>query len=109
MQHMDAWGSFVVLAYAIFFTACAVGAFSRTYSANLAQRLAMALFAVWSAWRMGLVWRHGWGYPHEPLMASAMALYALGSAYKTIKWHLRHRRTRAGHPCRRKEDMHGLL
>ena len=89
MQHMDAWGSFVVLAYAIFFTACAVGAFSRTYSANLAQRLAMALFAVWSAWRMGLVWRHGWGYPHEPLVASAMALYALGSAYKTIVFRLR--------------------
>ena len=89
MQHMDAWGGFVVLAYAIFFTACTVGAFSRAYSANLAQRLAMALFAVWSAWRMGLVWRHGWGYPHEPLVASAMALYALGSAYKTIVFRLR--------------------
>lgn len=89
VQHMDAWGGFVVLAYAIFFTACTVGAFSRAYSANLAQRLALALFAVWSAWRMGLVWRHGWGYPHEPLMASAMALYALGSAYKTIVFRLR--------------------
>ena len=94
MQHMDAWGSFVVLAYAIFFTACAVGAFSRTYSANLAQRLALALFAVWSAWRMGLVWRHGWGYPHEPLVASAMALYALGSAYKTIVFRLRAKKGR---------------
>ena len=38
---------------------------------------------------MGLVWRHGWGYPHEPLVASAMALYALGSAYKTIVFRLR--------------------
>ena len=89
VQHMDAWGGFVVLAYAIFFTACTVGAFSRAYSANLAQRLALAMFAVWSAWRMGLVWRHGWGYPHEPLVASAMALYALGSAYKTIIFRLR--------------------
>ena len=89
VQHMDVWGGFVVLAYAIFFTACTVGAFSRAYSANLAQRLALALFAVWSAWRMGLVWRHGWGYPHEPLVASAMALYALGSAYKTIIFRLR--------------------
>lgn len=89
MQHLDAWGSFVVLAYAIFFTACAVGAFSRAYSANLAQRLALALFAVWSAWRMGLVWRHGWGCPRELLVASAMALYALGSAYKTIVFRLR--------------------
>ena len=89
VQHMDAWGGFVVLAYAIFFTACTVGAFSRAYSANLAQRLALALFAVWSAWRMGLVWRHGWGYPHEPMVASAMALYALGSAYKTIIFRLR--------------------
>ena len=89
VQHMDAWGGFVVLAYAIFFTACTVGAFSRAYSANLVQRLALALFAVWSAWRTGLVWRHGWGYPHEPLVASAMALYALGSAYKTIIFRLR--------------------
>lgn len=89
VQHMDAWGGFVVLAYAIFFTACTVGAFSRAFQANLAQRLALALFAVWSAWRMGLVWRHGWGYPHEPLVASAMALYALGSAYKTIIFRLR--------------------
>lgn len=89
VQHMDAWGGFVVLAYAIFFTACTVGAFSRAYSANLAQRLALAMFAVWSAWRMGLVLRHGWGYPHEPLVASAMALYALGSAYKTIVFCLR--------------------
>ena len=89
VQHMDAWGGFVVLAYAIFFTACTVGAFSRAYSANPAQRLAMALFAVWSAWRVGLVWRHGWGYPHEPLVASAMALYALGSAYKTMIFRLR--------------------
>ena len=89
VQHMDAWGGFVVLAYAIFFTACTVGAFSRAYSANLAQRLALALIAVWSAWRMGLVWRHGWGYPHEPLMAPAMALYGLGTAYKTIVFRLR--------------------
>ena len=89
VQHMDAWGGFVVLAYAVFLSACTVGAFSRAFQANLAQRLALALFAVWSAWRMGLVWRHGWGYPHEPLVASAMALYALGSAYKTIVFRLR--------------------
>ena len=89
VQHMYAWGGFVVLAYAVFLSACTVGAFSRAFQANLAQRLALALFAVWSAWRMGLVWRHGWGYPHEPLVASAMALYALGSAYKTIVFRLR--------------------
>ena len=92
VQHMDAWGGFVVLAYAVFLSACTVGAFSRAYSANLAQRLALALFAVWSAWRMGLVWRHGWGYPHEPLVASAMALYALGSAYKTIAYRFKARK-----------------
>ena len=92
VQHMDAWGGFVVLAYAVFLSACTVGAFSRAFQANLAQRLALALFAVWSAWRMGLVWRHGWGYPHEPLMAAAMALYALGSAYKTIAYRFKARK-----------------
>ena len=92
VQHMDAWGGFVVLAYAVFLSACTVGAFSRAFQANLAQRLALALFAVWSAWRMGLVWRHGWGYPHEPLVAAAMALYALGSAYKTIAYRFKARK-----------------
>ena len=92
VQHLDAWGGFVVLAYAVFLSACTVGAFSRAFQANLAQRLALALFAVWSAWRMGLVWRHGWGYPHEPLVASAMALYALGSAYKTIAYRFKARK-----------------
>ena len=51
VQHMDAWGGFVVLAYAVFLSACTVGAFSRAFQANLAQRLALALFAAWSAWR----------------------------------------------------------
>lgn len=92
VQHLDAWGGFVLAAYAVFLSACTVGAFSRAYQANLAQRLALALFAVWSAWRMGLVWRHGWGYPHEPLLASAMALYALGSAYKTIAYRFKARK-----------------
>lgn len=92
VQHLDAWGGFVLAAYAVFLSACTVGAFSRAYSANLAQRLALALFAVWSAWRMGLVWRHGWGYPHEPMVASAMALYALGSAYKTIAYRFKARK-----------------
>ena len=92
VQHMDAWGGFVVLAYAVFLSACTVGAFSRAFQANLAQRLALALVAVWSAWRMGLVWRHGWGYPHEPLVAAAMALYALGSAYKTIAYRFKARK-----------------
>ena len=89
VQHLDAWGGFVLAAYAVFLSACTVGAFSRSYSANLAQRLALTMLAVWSAWRMGLVWRHGWGYPHEPLVASAMALYAMGSACKTIVFCLR--------------------
>ena len=55
VQHMDAWGGFVVLAYAVFLSACTVGAFSRAFQANLAQRLALTLFAVWSTWRMDLV------------------------------------------------------
>ena len=92
VQHLDAWGGFVLAAYAVFLSACTVGAFSRAFQANLPQRLALALFAVWSAWRMGLVWRHGWGYPHEPLVASAMALYALGSAYKTIAYRFKARK-----------------
>lgn len=77
---------YVCTAYAVLLLVCAAGAFSRAYAANLAQRFALAILAVWSAWRIELVLSNGWGYPHEPVVASALLLYALGSVHKTIKF-----------------------
>lgn len=83
---------YVMGAYSVFLVACAFGAFSKSYNANLAQRVALAIFAVWAGWRMDLVSRTGWGYPHESTVASAMLLYALGSAWKTVSYALKNRR-----------------
>lgn len=106
---MQALQAYICTVYAVVLLACVAGAFNRHYDANLAQRVALSLFALWAAWRIRLVYDNGWGYPHEPMVATALLLYAVGSGFKTIKWRLRHRRTRAGHPCRRKDDLYGLL
>ena len=83
---MDFASIYVCAAYVVVLACCVVGAFDRNYDANLLQRLALFLFALWSIWRMQLVYLHGWGYPHEPLVATAMLLYAVGSVHKTFKW-----------------------
>lgn len=86
MPGTDLSSLYVCGAYTVFLLLCAAGAFSRSYDANLAQRLALALLALWAAWRIELVLRSGWGYPHETLVATALLLYATGSLYKTIKY-----------------------
>jgi hypothetical protein len=91
---MDAASIYVTVAYAVVFSACVAGAFAHSYDANLPQRIAMALFAIWSVWRVQLVVVYGWGYPHETFVATALLLYAVGSAWKTIKWTKRRQRAR---------------
>lgn len=83
---MQLANAYVCTAYAVVVLCCVVGAFNRTYDANLAQRIALALFALWSVWRIQLVSQHGWGYPHETMVVSALLLYAVGSASKTLKY-----------------------
>lgn len=92
MQTSDLWSLYVCTAYAVLLLICTAGAFSRAYAANLAQRVALGMFALWSAWRIELVLRYGWGYPHEPMVASALLLYALGSLFKTWTWRRRVKR-----------------
>lgn len=103
---MDAGSIYVCTAYVVVCAACIAGAFSRDYSANLLQRLALAIFALWSTWRAQLVYEYGWGYPHETLVATALLLYAAGSALKTLRWKRKHTHAlkRFGHPARRKDD-----
>ena len=83
---------YVIAAYGVLIASCVLGSFSRLYDANLAQRLALAVLCVWAVWRIKLVIDYGWGHPHETTIASALALYAGGSAYKTIRYALRNRR-----------------
>ena len=103
---MDAPSIYVCAAYAVVLALCMAGAFSVTYDANLAQRIAMGALAVWAAWRIQLVYEYGWGYPHETFVATALLLYAAGSAYKTLKWGIKRRKARnCGGPRRRAEDL----
>jgi len=78
--------TYICAAYLLLFAACAAGAFSMNYNANLLQRVALSILAFWSVWRIDLIWDHGWGYPHEPVLATALMLYAIGSFVKTLHW-----------------------
>lgn len=77
---------YICIAYIFLFIACVIGAFNHEYKANLLQRIALSILAIWSIWRIGLIWNYGWGYPHEFLVATALVLYAIGSAIKTRKY-----------------------
>ena len=79
--------AYICLAYVMLFCACLAGAFSCLFEANLLQKLALAILAFWSVWRIGVVYEHGWGYPHEPVVATGFALYVVGSIWKTYKYH----------------------
>lgn len=83
---MDILMGYICLAYVLVFAACLAGAFSVLYQANFLQRLSIFILAIWSVWRIQLIWEEGWSYPHEPLLATCLALYALGSIVKTIVW-----------------------
>lgn len=78
--------AYICAIYLLLFFACVAGAFSTLYNANLLQRLALSTLAFWTMWRIGLIWEHGWGYPHEPVVATALLLYAIGSVIKTLAW-----------------------
>ena len=77
---------YICAAYALVFTACVAGAFSENYCANLLQRIALSTLAFWVVWRAGLILERGWGGMHEPVVATALALYSIGSLIKTLKF-----------------------
>lgn len=83
---MDWIAIYICLIYTFVLIISAVGAFSRAFDANVTQRFALTMFAVWSAWRVQLILEGGWGYPHEPLVATAMCVYAIGTVQKALHY-----------------------
>lgn len=81
---------YICTAYLVVFAACIGAAFSHLYKANLLQRIAVSMIGIWVAWRVVLIWEHGWDYPHEPVIATALAVYALGSVLKTAIYRYRY-------------------
>ena len=82
----QALAAYICAVYALILLTCVMGAFNPDYDANLLQRIALGMFAIWSVWRIQLVYQFGWGYPHEPMVATALLLYAIGSIMKTVRW-----------------------
>lgn len=83
---MDLLKIYIIAAYAFVLGTSALGAFNMAFCANLTQRFALLLFAVWAAWRIQLIVEHGYAWPHEPLAVTALALYAFGTVLKTIHY-----------------------
>lgn len=76
---------YIIGIYACILPIAAWGAFSPRYDANILQRLALGAFSMWGVWRIGLILEDGWGFPHEWLVATAMALFAAGTLQKTLE------------------------
>lgn len=73
---------------------CIAGQFSRSFNGNSFQRLGLAMAAIWALWRIQMLSNGTWGYPHEPLIATAMGLYAIGTIIKTHHYCKRKNRAR---------------
>lgn len=79
--------TYVIVVYAIFSVMTIVGALNRIFDANLTQRIALSLLGLWAAWRITLVYEFGYSYPHEPMIATALGLYAIGTITKTVSYY----------------------
>ena len=62
---------------------CFIGCVNESFDGNSWQRAALGMAALWAVWRIYLLSISTWGYPHEPLIATAMGLYAVGTLIKT--------------------------
>ena len=82
----DTLSAYICAAYGLIVLTCVMGAFNIDYDANLLQRLALAMVAVWCVWRIQLVYAYQFTYPNEPVVATAIMLYAIGSIMKTLRW-----------------------
>jgi len=78
---------YVIVVYALFSVSTVVGALNRFFDANLTQRIALSLLGLWAVWRITLVYQFGWSYPHEPMIATALGLYAVGTIIKTVSYY----------------------
>lgn len=62
---------------------CAVGAFSKRFSANLLQRFGLAIFSLWSISCMKAIYLYNYKNPVMVMGIIALAVYSLGTIIKT--------------------------
>lgn len=77
---------YLMINYGFVALMCIAGQFNRSFNGNSFQRLGLAAAAIWALWRIQMLSNGTWGYPHEPLIATAMGLYAIGTLLKTMHY-----------------------
>lgn len=85
---------YLITTYVFVALMCIAGQFNRSFNGNSFQRLGLAMAAIWSLWRIQMLNNGPWGYPHEPLLATSMGLYAIGTLLKTMHYCKRKNRAR---------------
>lgn len=78
--------TYIIGLYVLVISATMWGAFSVRFNANLLQRFALFGFSLWSVWRISLILDYGYSWPQEPVMVTALALYAMGTIKKTLDY-----------------------
>lgn len=73
---------------------CIARHFNRSFNGNSFQRLGLAMASIWAICRIQMLSNGTWGYPHEPLLATSMVLYAIGTLIKTRQYCKRKKRAR---------------
>ena len=94
---------YLMTTYAFVALMCIAGQFNRSFNGNSFQRLGLAMASIWAIWRIQMLSNGTWGYPHEPLLATSMGLYALGTLIKTKAYC--NRRKRAAKYLRNKRHI----
>lgn len=65
---------------------CSWATFSRAYDANSLQRCSMLILAIWCLWRAWLMRDNVIGQYQMSVISTGLALFAVGSLLKTIKY-----------------------
>lgn len=86
--------TYLIICYLFLAAVCFIGQVNGSFNGNLLQQAGLALGVIWCVWRVYLLSVSTWGYPHEPLIATAMGLYALGTVMKTRHYCKRRNRAR---------------
>jgi hypothetical protein len=89
---LDLQNAYLIAAYCAMLVACAVATFSKSYGANTAQRAALLVFSIYAGGSALEIFRDGHHAPYEIVGVSAILVYVVGSAWKTIKYAVKNSR-----------------
>lgn len=83
--------AYLTILYIFIYISTLLGLLNRTYDSTLLQRLGLAVIGLWCIWRIYMFSYSEYDYPHEPVIATGMAIFSLGSWKKTQMYCTRRR------------------